>query len=326
VENKKNDKSSIAALAALRTERSGIFSPESISSMKINPDVSAKVAAAYEAMQNNPDDPNTVRAYTALKNEVNKQYEDMLSSGMKVSKMPEGMQNPYSTSKDLVKDVAENKHLWYYPTEQGYGSANTTTKHPMLEVTKHLDSEGKPMLANDLFRAVHDYHGHAKEGHKFGATGEERAYQEHKRMLSPEAQKALATETRGQNSWVNYGPNGEANRANPKSTIYADQKAGLLPEWATKNVEEIANPLMYQAKKAGKMLVKAGLPALVLGAASSEPSIDQALSNIIIPGGTEQLGDPMEDRMMIAEDQARKAYAKSPAAQARRAALEKFGK
>jgi len=33
----------------------------------------------------------------------------------------------------------------------------------------------------------------------------------------------------GQNSWVNFGPKGEANRANPAKTQYAEQKATLLP-------------------------------------------------------------------------------------------------
>jgi hypothetical protein len=55
-------------------------------------------------------------------------------------------------------------------------------------------------------------------------------------MYSPEAQKALTSETRGQNSWVNYGPKGEANRANPAATTYADQKAGILPEWTREDV------------------------------------------------------------------------------------------
>jgi hypothetical protein len=40
----------------------------------------------------------------------------------------------------------------------------------------------------------------------------------------------MTTETRGQNSWVNFGPHGEANRSNQKATVYAEQKATLLPE------------------------------------------------------------------------------------------------
>jgi adenylate kinase family enzyme len=42
----------------------------------------------------------------------------------------------------------------------------------------------------------------------------------------------MTSETRGQNSWVNYGPKGEQNRtASGEDTIFADQKVGLMPRW-----------------------------------------------------------------------------------------------
>lgn len=54
-------------------------------------------------------------------------------------------------------------------------------------------------------------------------------------MYSDEARGAMASETRGQNSWVNYGPHGEANRtASGADTVFADQKVGLMPRWASK--------------------------------------------------------------------------------------------
>lgn len=101
--------------------------------------------------------------------------------------------------------------------------------HPMLQPT-NIVHNGRRLLANDVFRVVHDYFGHVKEGNGFRADGEFNAYRIHKPMYSPEARKALATETLGQNAWVNYGPHGEANRtASAAKTVYADQKAGLLP-------------------------------------------------------------------------------------------------
>src|SRR5262249_44937515 len=43
---------------------------------------------------------------------------------------------------------------------------------------------------------------------------------------------ALTTETRGQNSWLNFGPYAEHNKhASPADTHYAPQKIGLLPAW-----------------------------------------------------------------------------------------------
>lgn len=316
---------SLLALAALRAKNTGLLDEKSIKDVKVNPQVSAKIAAAYDQLKHNPDDPRTQKAYKALIEEVSQQYQDLKDQGLKISKMGEGMDNPYKSSADIVTDVKQNKHLWYYPTEQGFGSGTQTAQHPMLQSTKHLDADGKPMLANDLFRVVHDYHGHAKEGHKLGATGEERAYLEHKKMLSKEAQKALTTETRGQNSWVNYGPMGENNRKNPANTTYADQKAGLLPDWAMKDVDELANPVKYHAAKAGKMAIKAGLPALAIAGASASDSVDEALMNTIIPGGAENAGDPLEDRTIMAETEALRNYDKSPAHQARLRALQGLG-
>lgn len=317
MKDRNNKSASAAAYASALRE----FSKSGESPIKINPKASTKIAEAYSALQHSPDDPKVQKAYNALINETVDQYKAMQKEGMKVSKIKEGMANPYPTSKSMISDVAENKHLWYYPTEQGFGSSGSdSSKHPMLKVTDLMDDEGKPMLANDVFRAVHDYEGHYKGKNKFGALGEEKAYQQHKKMFSPEAIKALTTETRGQNSWVNYGPMGEANRANPAATTYADQKAGLLPDWASKNVDEIADPLLYNAKAAGKMALRAGLPALALGAASSEENLDEALMNTIIPGGTPQAGESRENEAaLIGEIQGYKDYQQS---QAKRDALQ----
>jgi hypothetical protein len=304
-----NSNSSLYALAALRAKQSGLTDPKAIKDIKVNPEVSARIAQAFDQMKHNPNDPAVQEAYEALINEVTQQYDDLQKQGLSISKMKEGMDNPYKSSADIVSDVKNNKHLWYYPTEQGYGSGDALD-NPLLKQTKHLDADGKPMLANDLFRVVHDYHGHAKEGHKLGATGEERAYLEHKKMLSPKAQKALATETRGQNSWVNYGPKGAENRANPANTTYADQKAGLLPDWAMKDVDELADPVKYHAIKGLKMGAKVGLPALAIGAASFS---DSPVSDTLIPGGAEDAGDPLEDRQIMAEVEARKNYDQSAA-------------
>ena len=316
--NERDNKSASAAAyaSALREMSSNAESP-----VTINPKASAKIAEAYSALQHSPDDPKVQKAYNALINETVDQYKSMQDQGMKISKIKEGMANPYPNSKAMISDVADNKHLWYYPTEQGFGSSGTdSSKHPMLKVTDLMDDEGKPMLANDVFRAVHDYEGHYKGKNKFGALGEEKAYQQHKKMFSPEAAKALTTETRGQNSWVNYGPYGEANRANPAATTYADQKAGLLPDWAAGNVDEIANPVKYNAKAAGKMAVRAGLPALALAGMSDAETFDEGLMNTIIPGGVSQLGaDRGDEAALLGEIQGHKNYQTS---EARKSALK----
>ena len=61
---------------------------------------------------------------------------------------------------------------------------------------------------NDRFRAVHDVFGHAATGRGFSRNGEEAAYLSHRQMFPRSAQAALASETRGQNSVLNYSPKG----------------------------------------------------------------------------------------------------------------------
>ena len=84
------------------------------------------------------------------------------------------------------------------------------------------------VIGNEMLRAVHDIFGHAAEGYGFGARGEENAWIHHSMMFSPLAQKALTTETRGQNSWVNFGPHKDLPVT---ERPYADQKVALLPDW-----------------------------------------------------------------------------------------------
>lgn len=131
----------------------------------------------------------------------------------------------------MHNDIEKNGHLWYFPTEQGFGSEGEAPKdHPMLQPTQ-FKHEGKAMPANDVFRVVHDFFGHHLTQSGFGPKGEHQSYLHHKQMFSPLAQKALTSETMGQNSFVNFSSQvGEHNRKNPSQTIFAEQKAGLLPE------------------------------------------------------------------------------------------------
>lgn len=201
------------------------------SKVKINPEHGLQIANAYDQMKHDPNHPDVKAAYGALINETKGQFNDLMKKGLKISKIKEGMENPYKTSKDMHKDIEENNHLWYFPTEQGYGSGEQGKDHPMLQPTEFKHG-GQPMLANDMFRVVHDINGHYLGGKSaFGPTGEHQAYLAHKQMFSPLANKALFTETAGQNNWVNWSQShGEKNRKDPKNTTFAEQKAGLMPD------------------------------------------------------------------------------------------------
>lgn len=200
---------------------------------------SLAISTAYDQLPiDDSANPKVKEAYDELAKEVGAQYEYLTKElGVKVVFTSD---DPYKTSKEMVNDVVHNNTLRVY---SGGGD------HPLLgSVTK--DENG--ITANEKFRAVHDYFGHSIEQNQFGKLGEERAWVAHSKMFSPLAQSALTTETRGQNSWVNFsGANksslakmAEGNRLIKAGQIdagkklvaegqgefkFATQKVGLLP-------------------------------------------------------------------------------------------------
>jgi hypothetical protein len=202
--------------------------------MKVNPQTSAAVAQEYERMPHTPNDPETQQAYQSLAQETKAQYDHAVNNGYQFEFYPQGV-DPYPSSpRQAVLDLNHNKHMYVYPTESGYGQEGEDFQdHPLLG-DSGVRWNGQPVTHNDLFRAVHDFYGHAKEGLGFRADGEDNAYRQHQAMFSPMARRALASETRGQNSYVNYGPNGANNQqANQADTVFAEQKAGIMPDWTT---------------------------------------------------------------------------------------------
>lgn len=232
----------------------------------VDPSFSTKVANEYGKMAHTPNDPETKKSYDAFIGETKDQFNHIKQSGLKISKIKPGMPNPYKSSSDLHNDVKNNNHMWFYPTESGFGTDNKISDHPMLQPTEEIH-EGKPLLANDMFRIVHDYFGHVKDGTGFGPNGEETAYRSHAQMYTPLARKALASESRGQTSFVNFGPNAEHNRTNPSNTIYAEQKAGLMPDWTHdiklgKSEDLIKTPFPYN-DYSSRITQQIGLPDFV---------------------------------------------------------------
>jgi hypothetical protein len=203
-----------------------------------------RIAAEYEAMQNNPNDPEVRAAYTALVEETLAQYEMVKATGLQIE-FVQG-EDPYAGNPwGAVDDVRDNNHIWVFSTEDGYGregiSDQQRAENPMLAVVEGETWGGQPVLVNDVFRVVHDYFGHIKTGVGFRAGGEENAWRAHSSMFTPLARRALTSETRGQNSWLNFGPHGEANRdALIGDTVFAEQKIGLMPEWTSE--EGVADP------------------------------------------------------------------------------------
>lgn len=202
---------------------------------RVDPKRAARIASDYTNMEDNPDDPLTKASYNAMIKETMDQYRAAKKSGLKIEFWnPRKQEDPYKASPRLAtEDVRRNHHMWVFPTYSGYGSGEPISeddakKNPLLQLTGETWN-GIPVTVNDVFRAIHDYYGHAKEGLGFRADGEENAWRAHASMFSPLARMAMTSETRGQNSWLNYGPHGEHNRkARTEDTIFAPQKIGVL--------------------------------------------------------------------------------------------------
>ena len=215
------------------TQKHGVVYSPQLKYAELDVDRASRLAKAYDKMANNPADPAVKRAYDKMIEETMGQYEALRKKGYKFDFMPESG-DIYGNPRNAINDLILNKHMSVFPTEQGFGgpsAAQALEANPLLMRTGEYWG-GKPVTANDVFRAVHDAFGHAKHGVGFRARGEENAFQSHARMYSPEALPAVTSETRGQNSWVNYGPFGEFNRkASPVETEYAEQKTGIMPAW-----------------------------------------------------------------------------------------------
>ena len=199
-----------------------------------------RIAKAYDEMLHDPKNPRVAEAYENLKKQTRAQYDSLIDAGYEFTFF-DSLTDPYDGNPyNAMRDLRNNKSMAVYATYDGYGetpiSLQDIEDNPMLSDTgiRWKDQQGKehPVTANDLFRAVHDVFGHGLEGAGFRARGEENAWQAHAKLYTGSALPALTTETRGQNSWLNFGPYGESNRtAKLEDTVFAEQKTGIMPEF-----------------------------------------------------------------------------------------------
>ena len=233
----------LVAVATQYAKDNGIKLKRQAEFVKVDPERASRIAQAYEEMPHAPQDPAVKEAYKNLIKQTTKQYEALVNAGYKFWFMDmsrEDNQKYASSPWNAMRDIRANKEMGVFPTSEGFGTSEAfdPSTNPLLEDTGFKWPFGspngplKPVLANDLFRAVHDAFGHGLEGAGFRADGEENAWQAHARLFTGSALGALTSETRGQNSWLNFGPHGEKNRtAKVEDTVFADQKTGLMPEW-----------------------------------------------------------------------------------------------
>jgi hypothetical protein len=187
----------------------------------LDEDFGRRVADAYDALL--PDksrDPRVRAAYEALVRETKDQYNHLIQNGYTLEPWTKPGQ-PYKNSQEMVADLKNNKHLYFFTGGE---------PHPFLSA---IDPD-TGLAINDMFRGVHDAWAHATGGFGFGARGEEMAHDMHSQSYSPLARQAMTTETRGQNSWVNFGRHNYDAEDNPlhipaTEKPFAMQKVDILP-------------------------------------------------------------------------------------------------
>ena len=198
------------------------------------------LADTMEAARHTPNDPATRAAYASLCSELGGQFEALLAAGYRFHTW-ENEGQPYDGSAAMIADVRDRKRLDYFPTVAGFGEDGVPDSHPLLTPSVYRDSDGRPMLWNDVLRCVHDVFGHAAHGFSFSASGEFKAWAAHAVTFTASARLALAAETLLQNAWVNFGPHlrredgtiparGEAGYIAPSVRPYAEQKAFTAPD------------------------------------------------------------------------------------------------
>lgn len=181
----------------------------------VNADRARNISDAYASLPTVDAAVATADAYEALLDELIAQWEWITANGIELLPWTNEGQ-PYTDSEEMGNDLrGYNRRLYFFTGGE---------PHPYLNDVTETGYTG-----NEMLRAVHDVFGHAAEGFGFGPRGEENAWIHHSMMFSPLAQRALTTETRGQNSWVNFGPFSHLPAC---ERPYADQKVALLPEWA----------------------------------------------------------------------------------------------
>ena len=156
-----------------------------------DPHVGFHIQREYREAQAQPPGPRITKSYEAMRDETNHQYEYMTKPREKGGlglRHQVTQHDPYQHAHEMAHDVGHNRTIKTLAT-------STTGSHGFLS-----DEE------NDRFRAVHDVFGHAATGRGFSRHGEEAAWRSHVQMFSPKAREAMTSETRGQNSVLNYAP------------------------------------------------------------------------------------------------------------------------
>lgn len=209
--------------------------------------------------------PEAEASYQSLVDEIGRQYEALTAAGLK-ARAWRGEGEPYGdppgstkpNSNKMRDEVAKTKEFSFFMTDKGFGTGDATPDHPMLRETKYKTADGEPMIANDLFRVVHDMVAHVRGGFSFSTNGEYNGMLTHASTLPEAAWPALFAETFGQNAVYEktkqYAPqNAYASKLGPEIIRSELKKRGKSSRAAKNDSDE---PLGYQHLKLRPWLMK----------------------------------------------------------------------
>lgn len=223
-----------------------------------------RFADEQQSQSGKPLTPEAEASYKSLVDEIGKQYESLLASGLKVHAW-KGEGEPYGdppgssrpNSDRMRADIAESGDYSFYMTESGFGTGDATENHPMLRPTGFKTSDGDPMIANDLFRVVHDFVAHVRGGYSFSTNGEFNGTLSHASTLPESAWPALFAETFAQNSTYeqtgNYAPQ-NAYASTAGAELIRQELAKPRRESRSEEESDSDEPLGYQHIKARRHL------------------------------------------------------------------------
>lgn len=161
--------------------------------------------------------PTIKASYDALTKHIRDQYAFMVrpveQGGMGITHEIT-TEDPYENPSQIAEDLRNNRRI------KTFATASTNTGVGGVETHQALDNE-----TNDMFRAIHDVFGHVGTGRGFSRHGEEAAYIGHRSLFPKEAQEALSSELRAQNSYLNFSEG--QHFPDP-----GDRMIGM-PKWAT---------------------------------------------------------------------------------------------
>lgn len=213
------------------------------------------------------------KSYVQLAKEVKAQF-DVMPVSMSYYRGSEGS---YKSSKELFEDIDKRGHMFVY---------RGGDPHDFLG---QVDPD-TGLTYNEMFRAVHDYFGHAVHKNQFGPAGEEVAWAAHSQMFSPLARIAMSSETRGQNSLVNYSPlnaelkaeilNAESRIAEAQMYGYDDATVKQLRQMRQKLFNEFEYAPQKSVVLPAEMLqidYQGGMPKALEGLITPDPSTVSSL-------------------------------------------------